>query len=92
MILNRSFQSFGDAFGVFRIMKPFPVVPEECFADPNDSVGSATIFQQIRGYISAMAAFKLTYFFNKWNNVLLKIIERFNLAIYIFRMPVIISN
>jgi len=92
VILNRGFQSFGDAFGVFRIMKPSPVVPEEFSADPNDSVGFATIFQQIRGYISVMAAFKVTYFLNQRNNVLLTIIEHFNLAIYLFRMPVSISN
>jgi hypothetical protein len=63
-------------------MKPFPVVPEECFAD---SVGSATIFQQIRGYfcISLMAAFKLTYFYSERNNVFLKIFGHFNLAMFI---------
>jgi len=65
---------------------------EECSAIAKDSVGSATIFQQIHGYISVMVAFKFTYFFNQRNNVLLKIIELFNLAICLFRMTVRISN
>ena len=78
--------------GVFRIMKPNPVIPEECSADPNDSVGSANIFQKILGYIYVMAAFKLTYFFNQRNNILLIIIELFNLAIYLFLMAVRLSD
>jgi hypothetical protein len=54
---------------------------------------SAASFQGIRGYISVMAALKVSYFLMKGKMFLLKIIaKRLELAICLFRMTIRIIN
>jgi len=69
---------------------PISVVPKVCYVNPK---GLATSCQGICGYISVMATFKCTHFFNYMNNVLSKIIEELNqMVLCLFQMTIRISS
>jgi hypothetical protein len=69
--------------------RPISMVSEVCSMDPK---GFATSCQGIHGYISVMATFKCTHFFN-YSNVLLRIIEELTqLVICLYKMTIRISN